>query len=421
VHDQPSDFDAKCDPPYEFVRVRSSAESPLPHRYRGRLLVHTVHDGSALPREFRYHSNGKPVVDLEQLQQLYVQGRDWGANLVAHKLASALGVSGYARCRIARVLLDFNRFPGSTPPGTRDPLERLSISKPFNTALSHAQKLRLLEGYYDRISDLIEEQILTGKLIMIGVHTYDEHNPSQTKRPDCSLITTPGCYQREARMPFGLFDPLYPDVLAESSCSRVLRDRISLNLERSGYRVSHNHPYPLPEGGMEVRAQVWYFFDYVRQRFEREFPATQSRSAYRLVWMMLLNTNLRLAEAESLRGYLHRYRKVLKGQERRFEDARRAYERVADFVRNSSVITDYRRSSRRPSNIAFEVRKDLVCSLQDGRLEDLTPEQEQNATQIGRVVAKAIRTYLEIDREEPRVIEMHDPGEFIQQDELAFH
>ena len=172
---------------------------------------------------------------------------------------------------------------------------------------------------------------------------------------------------------------------------------------------------------MEVRAQVWYFFDYVRQRFEREFPATQSRSAYRLVWMMLLNTNLRLAEAESLRGYLHRYRKVLKGQERRFEDARRAYERVADFVRNSSVITDYRRSSRRPSNIAFEVRKDLVCSLQDGRLEDLTPEQEQNATQIGRVVAKAIRTYLEIDREEPRVIEMHDPGEFIQQDELAFH
>ena len=61
-------------------------------------------------------------------------------------------------------------------------------------------------------------------------------------------------------MPFGVFDPLDPDVLGESTCSRTLRDRISLNLKRAGFRVGHNHPYLLPEGCVEVRTQVWYFF-----------------------------------------------------------------------------------------------------------------------------------------------------------------
>lgn len=411
----PYDYDRDCDPPFEFVRVRSTAERPLPRGYRGKILIHTVHDGGAIPHEFRFNANGEPLVDPDALLARYTKERDWGANLVAKKLASALGLRGYARNKIARVLLDFNRFPGSTPPAIHNPLERLSISQPFNTALSHAQKLHLLENYYDKISDLIERDVLGGKLIMIGVHTYDEHNASETKRPDISLISTPGCYQREAKMPYGLFDALYPDVLAESTCSRILRDRISLNLERSGYRVSHNHPYPLPEGSMEVRAQVWYFFDFVRQRFEREFPNTANRPAFKLVWTMLLNTNLRLAEAEALRGYLHRYRRVAPQQVRRFEEARRAYERVSEFVRNSDVITAYRRSSRRPSNLAVEVRKDLVGAPHPitGRPLDLTKDLEDNATLIGHVVAGAIRTFLETDREEPRVVEPHSPEDFL--------
>ena len=103
----------------------------------------------------------------------------------------------------------------------------MAISNPYNEALNHTEKTRLLTDYYDRISDLIEAKI-TGHRISIAVHTYDEHNPSATRRPDLSLVSVPATYQRESRMPIGLFDPMYPDRLAESTCNRVLRDRISL-------------------------------------------------------------------------------------------------------------------------------------------------------------------------------------------------
>jgi hypothetical protein len=394
----PFHYERDCEPPFEMVDVETQAE-PLPGDLRDRVLIFTAHDGDAIPEHYLMGTDGTTRVDPTDFERRYVAERDWGANLVAQSIASALGVRGYARCRIARVLLDFNRFPGNTPPGNRDPLERLAINDPFSAILDHQEKLEVL-GIYDRISDLFEEHWLNGNLIMLGVHTYDERNPSQTIRPDLSLVTCSATYLRESRMPYGVFDPLYPDVLAESTCSRILRDRVSLDLERAGFRVLHNHPYALPEGSIEVRAQVWYFFDYLRKRYLLEFPEAHDCPAHRMVWTMLLNTNLRLHESETLRGYLHRFRSLPPNEIERYRNAQVAYDRVREYLHRSNLLSDYRRSPDRPSCLAMEVRKDLVCDFDaaSGRPMPLSGAHNERATRIGTVVAGAIRTYFDRDR-----------------------
>jgi N-formylglutamate amidohydrolase len=391
-----------CDPPYEFVNVEPSGDFAVPKEFRDRILIHTVHDGASIPREFIFDEQGRPRVDQTRLERRYIEERDWGANLVAKKIASAMGLKGYARCRLARVLLDFNRFPGSTPHDeVVKPLETLAINNPFSRVLDHTLKVRLLEQYYDRISDIIETKLLhdSDRIIMIAVHTYDEHNRTMTRRPHCSLLSSVLNYQRESRMPFGIFDPMYPDILGESTCSRILRDRISLTLERKQYRVSHNHPYPLPEGSMEVRAQVWFFFDYLRQRFEAIYPETHEDPAFERVWQMLLNTNLRMQDSEMLRSYLHRFRRVSERDMPTMTGSIAAYAKIERFLEGSDVTLAFRRNPDRPSSLGLEVRKDLVCTFdkETGVPMPTSEKQVENATEIGENIAEAIKIYFETD------------------------
>jgi hypothetical protein len=399
VSADPIDFDRPCDPPLEYHEVPPRGPHVLPDEFRGRVSLYTPHDGGAIPHRFRFREDGSPLVDPQVLEQQHVRARDWGANLVASHLAAALGVGGYARCNIARVLLDFNRFPGSTPENTTEPLDRLAIGQLYAQELDHPQKSELLESCYDPISEAMERH-LDGKLISIGVHTYDEAHASATKRAHVSLISLPRSYQLEARMTFGVFDPLFPDDLAESTCSRILRDRISLNLERTGFRVVHNHPYFLPDGSIELRAQVWYFFRYLRQAFQAEHPETAEDPAYQLIWTMLLDTNLRLAEAEACRSFLHRFRRVSPKQQERLGPALDAYRAVRQFLQDSDVVTRYRRSADRPSSLGVEVRKDLVCTFdpETGRPRKPTPEQKDTARQIAEAMAGAISTFINTDR-----------------------
>jgi hypothetical protein len=399
LHDDPFDFDRPCDPPVEEVWVEPKADARVPAAFRDSIAIYTVHDGGAIPEQFRLRPDGSPVVDPVLLRAKYVDERDWGANLVAEQLAAALGVGRYSRIRLARVVLDFNRFPGSTPAGETNALERLAIGPLYAEALSHGQKMALLEGYYDRISDLLETS-LGDKLLSIAVHTYDELHGSATKRADLSMVTLPLSYQREARMTFGVFDRMYPDRLAESTCSRILRDRISLGLERAGFRVVHNHPYAMPDGSTEVRAQVWYFFRYLRRCFQAEHPKTVGDPAYEWVWLMLLDTNLRLAEAEALRSFLHRFRKVPAEQLEDFREALDAYRHVRDFLRESTVVFDFKHSRDRPSSLGVEVRKDLLCSLdrETGAPMKPTERQKEVAGKISDAIARAIAIYLAEDR-----------------------
>ncbi len=398
---EPFAYDRPCDPPFEFVPVEATGEQSIPERFREQVVILTLHDGEAIPKFARFDPEGRPRVDPEHLAERFVSERDWGANLVAHKIAAALGIPGYARVCYARVLADFNRFPGSTPPDHADALSRLAIIPPFNTALDHASKMRVLRDYYDATSDIVERHFLTDKRILLCIHTYDEHNPSLTRRPDLSLVSVPQTYQREARMPYGLFDPIFPDELAESTCCRILRDRISLNLERSGFRVTHNHPYPATDGSFEVRSQVWHFFRQLRVRFEEVYPETRGQEPFLRVWRMLLNTNLRDHEAEALRSYLHRFRKIAGDKQEPFRRARDAYSQVMRFLDNRDAQADFDHYHDRPSSLGLEVRKDLLCELnpETGRPIRRSPGQEEVATMIGNVIAGALKTYFETDRE----------------------
>jgi hypothetical protein len=392
-------------PPFEFVSVAPSGSRRLGVEAPERIFLYTVHDGDQLPESFV-----KPTIDREQLERRRIRARDWGANRIAGQLAASLGNTGYARAKLARVLLDLNRFPGTTSPAAVDPLDYFSIMEPFGSALEHAEKMAVL-GLYDEMSTSIENHI-DGSLISIGIHTYDAHNASETKRPDVSIITTPNSYLHDSRMPHGLFDPMYPDLLAESTCSRVLRDRISLNLERNDYRVSQNHPYPLPEGSIEVRAQVWSFFNFVKQRFELAHPGEEEDAALCRVWRMLLDTNLRDTQSEALRGYLHRYHRPSNSEQRVvLERARDAYSRVRRFVDESDVISDYRRAPHRPSNLAIEVRKDLLVSFdEEGNPLPVTGEQEALARNISGVIAEAIEIFLDTDRAAERAAKGKSSG-----------
>ena len=104
----------------------------------------------------------------------------------------------------------------------------------------------------------------SGKDIKIAIHTYDTHNKTGTIRPHLSLLTRSFGYQNENEMPYGVFDPLYPDVLAEFTCDRVLRDRISLTLEKIGLPVAHNYPYLLPDGSGDAFSGMVIFFEAAR-------------------------------------------------------------------------------------------------------------------------------------------------------------
>jgi hypothetical protein len=383
--------------PIELVRVAGDGRR-LPRGLATRISIDTVHDGDVIPAHILEAPAIQALERSGELWRAYVHERDWGANMVAHHLARLLGLEGYHRVNVARVVMDYNRFPGSSPPRA-DHFNRLAISPPLSDAMTYEQKREVLERYYDRISAGMERAI-EGKLIKLAIHSYDVHNASLTERPELSLITRSQSYQANSHLPFGQFDPLFPDVLMESSTDPVLRDRIALTLEKLGVRVEHNYPYCLPDGSLEVRSQPWMFFRYVRDRFNAAHPEKVGRPNYDRVWDMLLNTNHRRADSEVLFGYLHRFRRPSHGAGAAMAAARRAYEAICAFVQETpELIDEYRRTPHRMSALGIEVRKDLLW-----RFEGVEPVEplELNARDIASKIAEAITIYFETDRRELR-------------------
>jgi hypothetical protein len=388
------DFEIATKEPFTFEPAFGKPIGEVPEPFRNRILVDTIHDGDLIPPDCLVHRDGRPI-DPSDIRSHFELDRDWGAGLVAARLSGALGLPGWYKVNVARVLIDYGRFPGSTTAGA-DYLSRFAINYPFSDWLSHDRKRLLLEEQYDACSRGME-QAIRGKQIKLACHTYDRRNSSGTLRPQISLVTRSLAYQRDSRMPVGVFDPLYPDMLAEFTADRVLTDRISLDLEKRGIPVAHNYPYCLPEGSIEVRAQVWYFFEFVRKRFESERPDTVSDPAYRAVWAMLLDTNRRDTESDALRSYLHFFRRPPAGLEEMFRRVRRAYEEVKARIedRDRQLVTEYRNSDERLSTIAIEVRKDLVWELGEGE-RPIRPRPDV-AGRIAEAIAAAILRYLRED------------------------
>ena len=382
--------------PVEFVPLERTETALLPKELCDIISIDVIHDGVYIPPAFLENYKGAPF-DKKHVQRRFVIERDWGANLVAEDISKHLGLAGFTTVRTARCLLDFGRFPGSTRDGATH-LGRFAINTPFSQWLDYDQKRTLLEEHYDVISNTMEEQ-LRGKLLKIAIHTYDPYNESGTERPHVSLVTRTIGYQLESRMPFGVFDPLYPDILAEFTVDRVLRDRISLTLEKNRIPVAHNYPYLLPEGSTEVRHLVWRFFSWLQSRFESVYPETMGDPAYERVWEMLQDTNLRSAQAGELRSVLHMHRRPPAETSGLYEYIIDAYRNIYFFVNqdNKKIVTEYRNSPDRCMSLGIEVRKDLVWKFDEKGI-PIEP-QPDFALKISKKIAKAISIYMQEDRE----------------------
>lgn len=385
---------------------------------RSSLLIDTIHDGDMIPDSFWESLSGDPerrAKQIDRVEKNYVLERDWGANMVAAAIVDGLRgydyfCPGYFRINIARVLMDYGRFPGNTPPEAAH-LDRFAINYPFSEILNYRDKKRLLETYYDNISERLESLVLN-KQIKIAIHTYDKYNRTGTLRPLMSILTRPLGYQTKSAMPQDFFDPLYPAVLCEYTADRRLTYRLSLMLEKQGYGIAHNYPYNLPDGSIEVRSQVWFFFQFLRKHFEEAHPDTAHMSSYQQVWAMLLDTNLRSTESENLRSYLHMFRKAPKGEEKEYSDAQDAYTHIRSFLQedNPHLVQEYRFSPNRPSSIGIEVRKDHVWEFADEACRIPLRPKEENARQVGQVIADALMTYFTQDANStPEMKEGGDP------------
>lgn len=384
-----------CDAPVEFVRVPFAPDYELPLEVRRGLMIDVVHDGDVIPEEFLVDQHGRPIGEARFLHH-YWEERDWGAGAVAAATAQKLGLAGYLHVHIARVVMDFSRFPGMT---RRQPehMSRFAINYPFSELLGFHQKKRVLETYYDAISAGFDKSI-EGVVTKFAIHTYDKYNASGTPRPTVSLLTRASSYQHSSEMPFGVFDPLYPDVLVEYTSDRMLRDRISLTFERAGVPVAHNYPYLLPDGSVEVRSQVWTYFRYLKECFERDNPQTIGADAYERVWGMLLDTNLRSTDSVMLRSYLHMFRRAPPERRRAMQAAEVAYEAVAAFQTEhmDEILNGFRVSPTRMSALGLEVRKDLVWDFEDDQV-PLGPLPE-DIEHVADILARSIYTYLTVDK-----------------------
>lgn len=397
--------------PLEFVPIESGKTPPAIAPYRDKIMIYSIHGGDVIPPKFykmlrrNYSSESKL---REVLNRAYCVEKDWGANQVAMELARNLGLPGYWRVNIARVLLDFGRLPGITP-SEAGHLDRYAINYPFSHYLDLDGKRRVLERCFDAISNVFEREF-PGKILTIGMHTYDHRNPTNhytergTLRPEVSLIFRSDSFQQLKHMPRGLYDPLYPDLLAESTVDRRLSARISLMMERSGIAVTHNYPYYLPDGCMEVRSQIWDYFQFLRRAFEAKHEETRLDEAYQIVWDMLLDTNLRSSSSEALRSYLHMFRNAPSGRKVLFRKAQKAYLHVSKFYDDDAenILNRYRHNPGRQSSLAIEVRKDLVWRFHDKCTWDpfLGPEGclHENVERVAGLIARGIETYFREDR-----------------------
>ena len=208
------------------------------------------------------------------------------------------------------------------------------------------------------------DQAIRGKQLKIAIHTYDKRNPSKFERPAVSILTRPLGHQHLSCRPFPHFDPAFPAKVIEYTADRLLRSRIAQTLEEASIHTADNFPYSLPEGSVEVRAQVWYFFQHAREAYQGSAPpraltVASGRCPRELVWNMLLDTNLRSAESQALRSYLHMFRNAPTGDEALFQAAREEYERICAFIHREyqRLVDQYRDALYRPSTILIEIRR----------------------------------------------------------------
>lgn len=380
----------------EIVDTLEAVEWVGEERADDAVLIYVIHDGGKVPRAF-FGERSEEVLERPEIRRAYLMERDWGAHRIAACLARRLDLGGYLRVNLARVVMDYGRFPGDTRVQTPH-LMRSSFYPPISPLLSEQQKSDILSDYYDPISRAIGERAINKK-VTIAVHTYDRFNASGTERPEVSLLSRLLEHGPESTLPPDVYDPLFPPSLCEVTTShRSLIYQMLLNLERGGLQTALNYPYLMPSGATEIRGQVWFFFRHLRRHFHRAHPKVKDSASYRLVWEMLLDVDHRSADAFRLRGFLHRYHAPPSGQKRIFLEAREAYLHIQEFLDTSreELVREYRQSADRPSSLGIEVRKDLMAEIDPDRfLARPRADADYRADDIARHISGAVLAFLD--------------------------
>ena len=360
----------------------------------GEALVFTIHDGDEIPRHL-FGERTEEVLAQPEIKAAYLRERDWGANLVARHLAREIGTGSYLRFNLARVVMDFGRFPGTSSVGA-EYLRRHALFPPIEHLLDEETCHEILARYYDGAALAFTRHLLMPR-VTVAIHSYDPHNQSGTQRPQVSLVTRSLEYQLQSTLPPYIFDPRVPPERCEATCQQLLTYRALAALESAGWHTALNYPYIMPEGSVEIRAQVWQYFCYLRREFTRSFPHTREQPAYQRVWQLLLDVIRRSPDAERLRGYLHRYRAAPRDARQLFAEARRAYGEIERFseTRRDDLLRGFRFGGERLSCLGIEVRKDLLCEIDRARrVVRLRPDAERTARRIAACIAPAVRAHL---------------------------
>ena len=218
----------------------------------------TIHDGHRVPECAR---NFARELDPKELEREFARERDWGADAIAQPLAYELGLKSYKRVTTARVFLDCGRPRGiSTPEArgldTKSVPHRIAgqVTPPdirqclaeerdrFGTSFGHLLE-RTLEGAGRRVLD-------SGALFL-AIHTYDRFDSEGNERAPIGLVYRP---RNDGPPP----EHLPPEALRDTSDLGLIR-KLAEGFQKLGLEVSHNDPYVLPMGGLEIPALNWMF------------------------------------------------------------------------------------------------------------------------------------------------------------------
>ena len=134
-------------PPISWVPATPATST---HPDASRVAVLALHDGDHVPQRILDAPRLERVLEDGSLARSFAIKRDWGAGLVAAQLASALSSGGSHRVNVARLVADFNRFPGSTPRHATH-LQKLAVSGYLARDLDHTDKRWILESLYDGV------------------------------------------------------------------------------------------------------------------------------------------------------------------------------------------------------------------------------------------------------------------------------
>ena len=101
--------------PVRFVEVPRDGEPEfaIDPVVADRVMIDVIHDGPWIPEEFLVDGEGREIDDAEFIDYYWLE-RDWGAAMLAEALCRKLSVPGYHNVEMARVLINFGRFPGLT-------------------------------------------------------------------------------------------------------------------------------------------------------------------------------------------------------------------------------------------------------------------------------------------------------------------